>query len=181
MARQAVTLFSVDQNFHFQNAGNVGGECTNQRGDGKFLDQNAGTVSIGKGGIKIDDREAGINQVHAANLGANADGVRRRLVEIKRKQSTKQFFSALLAAGGQRDPGRLRTENAGIVIGYEKRQLLGGAGRGGSQRTSVRSGDGDGGASAFLRGPASFANVIPLPGTVTSDTVRPGNAAEVTP
>jgi hypothetical protein len=39
---------------------------------------------------------------------------------------------------------------------------------------------GDGGASAFLRGPASLANVIPLPGTVTSDTVRPGNAAEVT-
>jgi hypothetical protein len=30
---------------------------------------------------------------------------------------------------------------------------------------------GDGGAAAFLRGPASFANVIPLPGTITSDSV----------
>jgi hypothetical protein len=30
---------------------------------------------------------------------------------------------------------------------------------------------GDGGAAAFLRGAASFANVIPLPGTITSDAV----------
>jgi hypothetical protein len=37
---------------------------------------------------------------------------------------------------------------------------------------------GNGGAAAFLRGPASFANVIPLPGTITSDAVT---AAEVTP
>ena len=35
---------------------------------------------------------------------------------------------------------------------------------------------GDGGAAAFLRGPASFANVIPLPGTITSDAAT----AEVT-
>src|ERR1700736_2569316 len=96
VARQALTLFSVDQNFHFQNAGNVRGECMNQRGDGKFLDQNAGTVSIGKGGVEIDDREAGINQVHAANLGAHPYGMRLRLVEIKRKQNPKQFFCALL-------------------------------------------------------------------------------------
>jgi transposase len=33
---------------------------------------------------------------------------------------------------------------------------------------------GDGGAAAFLRGPASFANVIPLPGTITSDSVTAG-------
>ena len=41
---------------------------------------------------------------------------------------------------------------------------------------------GDGGAAAFLRGPASFANVIPLhpASAITSDTVRPGNTAEVT-
>jgi len=32
---------------------------------------------------------------------------------------------------------------------------------------------GDGGAAAFLRGPASFANVIPMPGTITSDVTRP--------
>ena len=39
---------------------------------------------------------------------------------------------------------------------------------------------GDGGAAAFLRGPASFANVIPLPGTITSDAVRPSGASGVT-
>ena len=38
---------------------------------------------------------------------------------------------------------------------------------------------GDGGAAAFLRGPASFANVIPLPGTITSDAVT-ASTAEVT-
>ena len=32
-----------------------------------------------------------------------------------------------------------------------------------------------------MRGPASFANVIPLPGTVTSDAVAPADAAEMTP
>jgi transposase len=35
--------------------------------------------------------------------------------------------------------------------------------------------------AAFLRGPASFANVIPLPGTIPSDAVTPENPAEVTP
>ena len=28
---------------------------------------------------------------------------------------------------------------------------------------------GDGGARAYLHGPASFANVVPMPGTITSD------------
>jgi len=36
---------------------------------------------------------------------------------------------------------------------------------------------GDGGAAAFLRGPASFANVIPLPGTITSDSVTAGEGS----
>ena len=35
---------------------------------------------------------------------------------------------------------------------------------------------GDGGAAAFLRGPASFANVIPMPGTIPSDAVTPVTA-----
>jgi transposase len=35
---------------------------------------------------------------------------------------------------------------------------------------------GDGGAPAFLRGPASFANVIPMPGTIPSDAVTAGTA-----
>jgi hypothetical protein len=38
---------------------------------------------------------------------------------------------------------------------------------------------GDGGAGAFLHGPASFANVVPLPGTVTTDELdMPGSGTE---
>jgi hypothetical protein len=44
----------------------------------------------------------------------------------------------------------------------------------GAERDQLPAAAGDGGAAAFLRGPASFANVIPLPGTVTSDAVTPG-------
>ena len=39
---------------------------------------------------------------------------------------------------------------------------------------------GDGGAAAFLRGPASFANVIPMPGTIPSDAVTPATTRKVT-
>ena len=50
----------------------------------------------------------------------------------------------------------------------------------GAEREQLPAAAGDGGAPAFLRGPASFANVIPMPGTVTSDAVRPGTTAQVT-
>jgi hypothetical protein len=49
----------------------------------------------------------------------------------------------------------------------------------GTERDQVPAAAGDGGAAAFLRGPGSFANVIPLPGTVPSDAVTPGNTHEV--
>ena len=47
----------------------------------------------------------------------------------------------------------------------------------GAERDQLDGRGRDGGAAAFLRGPASFANVIPLPGTITSDTVH----AQATP
>jgi len=49
----------------------------------------------------------------------------------------------------------------------------------GTEASQIRPSAGDGGAAAFLRGPASFANVIPLPGTITSDAVS-GDAGRVT-
>jgi hypothetical protein len=35
--------------------------------------------------------------------------------------------------------------------------------------------------AAFLRGPTSFANVIPMPGTIPTDAVTPTNPAQATP
>jgi len=34
--------------------------------------------------------------------------------------------------------------------------------------------------AAFLHGPASFANIIPMPGTITSDAVHPAGPEEAT-
>ena len=46
----------------------------------------------------------------------------------------------------------------------------------GTERDRLPAAAGDGGASAFLRGPASFANVIPMPGTIQSEDLTPVNA-----
>jgi hypothetical protein len=46
----------------------------------------------------------------------------------------------------------------------------------GAERDQPPAAAGDGGAAAFLRGPASFANVIPMPGTIPSDAVTPVTA-----
>jgi transposase len=50
----------------------------------------------------------------------------------------------------------------------------------GTERDHLPAAAGDSGAAAFLRGPASFANVIPLPGTITTDAVTPAMPVEVT-
>jgi len=39
----------------------------------------------------------------------------------------------------------------------------------GTERDDFPPAAGDGGAAAFLHGPASFANVVPMPGAITSD------------
>jgi hypothetical protein len=50
----------------------------------------------------------------------------------------------------------------------------------GTERDKLPAAAGDGGAAAFLRGPASFANIIPMPGTLTSDAVHPASARKAT-
>jgi hypothetical protein len=47
----------------------------------------------------------------------------------------------------------------------------------GTERDTRAAAAGDGGAAAFLHGPASFANVIALPGTITSDQLAAGREA----
>jgi hypothetical protein len=70
--------------------------------------------------------------------------------------------------------GRGRVPNGDLLPGRGVAadvDQLAGAVRTGQHPRAPRSGW-DGGAAAFLRGSASFANVIPLPGTITSDAIR---------
>src|SRR5271156_5362290 len=83
----------------------------------------------------------------------------------------------VIGLADKHDPGRLEAACAkGIAAGVPSC----GTGRGfraaGAERDQLPAAAGDGGAAAFLRGPASFANVIPMPGTIPSDAVTPGTA-----
>jgi hypothetical protein len=49
-----------------------------------------------------------------------------------------------------------------------------------TERDAPPAAAGGGSAAAYLHGPASFANVIPMPGTVTSDAVSPASTREAT-
>ena len=79
------------------------------------------------------------------------------------------------------DPSRLEAACAkAIAAGDPSYRTVKGILAAGAERDQIPATAGDGGAAAFLRGPASFANVIPLPGTMPSDAVRPENTTEVT-
>jgi len=88
----------------------------------------------------------------------------------------------VIGLADKHDPGRLEAACAkAIAAGDPSYRTVKGILAAGAERDQLPAAAGDGGAAAFLRGPASFANVIPMPGTVPSDAVRPGNPAEVTP
>jgi hypothetical protein len=88
----------------------------------------------------------------------------------------------VIGLAGKHDPARLEAACAkAVTAGDPSYRTVKGILAAGTERDQLPAAAGDGGAAAFLRGPASFANVIPLPGTVTSDAVRPGDAAEMTP
>jgi len=87
----------------------------------------------------------------------------------------------VIGLADKHDPARLEAACArAITAGDPSYRTIKGVLAAGTEQDQLPAAPGDGGASAFLRGPASFANVIPLPGTVTSDAVRPGNTAEIT-
>jgi len=78
-------------------------------------------------------------------------------------------------------PSRLEAACAkAITAGDPSYRTVKGILAAGAERDQLPAAAGDGGAAAFLRGPASFANVIPLPGTSPSDAVRPQNPEEIT-
>jgi len=77
------------------------------------------------------------------------------------------------------DPARLEAACAtAIAAGDPSYRTIKGILAAGTENGALPPAAGDGGAAAFLRGPASFANIIPMPGTVTSDAVHPCTARE---
>jgi hypothetical protein len=79
----------------------------------------------------------------------------------------------VIGLADRHDPGRLEAACAkAIAAGDPSYRTIKGILAAGTERDdSAAVPAGDGGAGAFLHGPASFANVIPLPGTITSDAV----------
>jgi transposase len=87
----------------------------------------------------------------------------------------------IIGLADKHDPGRLEAACArAAAAGDPSYRTVKGILAAGTERDPLPAAAGDGRAAAFLRGPASFANVIPLPGTITSDAVTPATTAEVT-
>jgi hypothetical protein len=88
----------------------------------------------------------------------------------------------IIGLAGKHAPGRLEAACAkATAAGDPSYRTIKGILAAGAERDDLpAAASGDGGAAAFLRGPASFANVIPMPGTIPSDAVTPGSPAEVT-
>ena len=83
----------------------------------------------------------------------------------------------VIGLADKHDPSRLEAACAkAAAAGDPSYRTVRGILAAGSERDQLPAAAGDGGASAFLRGPASFANVIPLPGTIPSDAVTPVTA-----
>jgi Integrase core domain len=83
----------------------------------------------------------------------------------------------VIGLADRHDPSRLEAACAtAITAGDPSYRTIKGILAAGTETGPPSASAGDGGAAAFLRGPASFANVVPLPGTITSDAVT----AEVT-
>jgi transposase len=83
----------------------------------------------------------------------------------------------VIGLADKHDPSRLEAACAkAAAAGDPSYRTVRGILAAGAERDQLPAPAGDGGASAFLRGPASFANVIPMPGTIPSDAVTPVTA-----
>ena len=85
----------------------------------------------------------------------------------------------VIGLGDKHDPSRLEAACAkAITAGDPSYRTVRGILAAGAERDQLPAAAGDGGAAAFLRGPASFANVIPLrpASAVPGDAVTPGTA-----
>jgi transposase len=81
----------------------------------------------------------------------------------------------VIGLADKHDPGRLEAACAkAAAAGDPSYRTVRGILAAGTENGQLPATAGDGGAAAFLRGPASFANVIPMPGTITSDAAAGG-------
>lgn len=116
-------------------------------------------------------------KAQAAGMGPACEQV---IGELLAENALYRLRSAqgIIGLADKHDPGRLDAACAkAIAAGDPSYRTVKGILAAGAERDALpASASGDGGAAAFLRGPASFANVIPMPGTVTSDAVTPGTA-----
>ena len=79
------------------------------------------------------------------------------------------------------DPARLEAAcTKALAAGDPSYRTIKGILAAGAEAEALPAAAGDGGAAAFLHGPASFANIILMPGTITSDAVHPAGAEEAT-
>ena len=100
-----------------------------------------------------------------------------------RRAARRQRLYRLRAAQGvigladKHDPSRLEAACAkAITAGDPSYRTVRGILTASTEQDQLPAAAGDGGAAAFLRGPASFANVIPLPGTIPTNAVTPAAA-----
>ena len=91
----------------------------------------------------------------------------------------------VLHLADKHQPGRLEAACArAAAAGDPSYRTVKGILAAGTEHEPVPAGAGDGGAAAFLHGQQSFANIIPMPGTVTSDEVASastGHGGQVRP
>ena len=83
----------------------------------------------------------------------------------------------VIGLADKHDPSRLEAACAkAVTAGDPSYRTVRGILAAGTERDQLPPSAGDSGAAAFLRGPASFANVIPLPGAIPGDAVTPATA-----
>ena len=83
----------------------------------------------------------------------------------------------MIGLADKHDPSRLEAACAkAVTAGDPSYRTVRGILAAGTERDQLPPSAGDSGAAAFLRGPASFANVIPLPGAIPGDAVTPATA-----
>ena len=86
----------------------------------------------------------------------------------------------IIGLADKHDPARLEAACAkAIAAGDPSYRTIKGILAAGAERDQLPAAAGDAGAAAFLRGPASFANVVPMPGAITSDAGPPRGAGHV--
>jgi transposase len=111
----------------------------------------------------------------AAQIGPACEQV---IAELLADNALYRLRSAqgVVGLADRHDPSRLEAACAkAIAAGDPSYRTIKGILAAAAEAEALPATAGDGGAAAFLRGPASFANVIPMPGTITSDAVRPGS------